>query len=409
MIHQGRFLFLRLFLILGCLNFLSDFSLAQIGPPKKLVVRYDSLNHPFLFWFFPDVTHQELFYDDGVPEQPIFVNRRWFDNQIAVRFSSPYTPFLLDSVAVFITNSDVYPLLPGDSTSPFRLAVSDDSSGLPGQTELISLPAQASNQWGSNGQWVWVSTGLFYKDPIDFWVIFHWFQEHPTAPNIGADYSPNSGRSFVGVDRDFDGNLEWQPYSASNFMVRALIYYNQATSADSFSIYRAISPEIPISDSLHIATITAPGDSFMDQPSTVPDSGYYYRVTAWQEDLESEGSNIVRIIYEPTDVGSQSDNIIPAPAELFQNFPNPFNSQTALFFTLKRQGHTTITVVNLLGQEIAILQSGILPAGLHRVIWDGKNSSGKEAPSGIYFCRLTTSSGSADNVGAISRRMVLLR
>ncbi|MBM4403099.1 MAG: hypothetical protein FJ042_01710, partial [Candidatus Cloacimonetes bacterium] len=40
--------------------------------------------------------------------------------------------------------------------------------------------------------------------------------------------------------------------------------------------------------------------------------------------------------------------------------------------------------------HIATLTDGRYAAGNHEMIWDGKDKTGKTAPTGVYFCRLTT-------------------
>ena len=51
--------------------------------------------------------------------------------------------------------------------------------------------------------------------------------------------------------------------------------------------------------------------------------------------------------------------------ELAQNFPNPFNPNTSIKFTLPETGNVKLTVYNMLGQEIATLVNGVKEAGTH--------------------------------------------
>jgi hypothetical protein len=85
-------------------------------------------------------------------------------------------------------------------------------------------------------------------------------------------------------------------------------------------------------------------------------------------------------------------------AELSANYPNPFNAATELPFELKRSARVTVTVSNLLGQTVATLVDGPLPAGKHRIRFNGAALA-----SGVYLCTLD-----AGNVRQ-TRKMVLLK
>ncbi len=69
--------------------------------------------------------------------------------------------------------------------------------------------------------------------------------------------------------------------------------------------------------------------------------------------------------------------------ELAQNFPNPFNPNTSIKFTLPETGNVKLTVYNMLGQEIATLVNGVKEAGTHII-----NFNAEEFNSGIYIYRI---------------------
>jgi 5'-nucleotidase/UDP-sugar diphosphatase len=74
---------------------------------------------------------------------------------------------------------------------------------------------------------------------------------------------------------------------------------------------------------------------------------------------------------------------MPSEYGLAQNYPNPFNPSTTIRFALPTSGHVTLTIHNLLGQEIGTLVDGELDAGRHSVVFDAAG-----LPSGVYFYRL---------------------
>jgi hypothetical protein len=89
---------------------------------------------------------------------------------------------------------------------------------------------------------------------------------------------------------------------------------------------------------------------------------------------------------------------IPASLSLEQNFPNPFNPSTSIRFTLPSDGSVRLTVHDILGKEVAVLDEREHQAGMSEVMWDASSVS-----SGIYFYRLRTEQGS------ITKRMLLVK
>ena len=104
---------------------------------------------------------------------------------------------------------------------------------------------------------------------------------------------------------------------------------------------------------------------------------------------------------EPTAV--REVNAIPYAMQLLPNYPNPFNSETRVAFTLPQPTRARIVVYNALGQSVRILLSSDMAAGRHELTWDGRNDRGIGLASGVYFYRLYAK----DRVR--SRSLVLLR
>jgi hypothetical protein len=85
--------------------------------------------------------------------------------------------------------------------------------------------------------------------------------------------------------------------------------------------------------------------------------------------------------------GIKSATAIPAQFRLEQNYPNPFNPITSLKYNLPVESKLTLTVYNVLGEVMAVLQDGVRPAGSQSVEWNAANVA-----SGIYFYRLEATS-----------------
>jgi hypothetical protein len=110
------------------------------------------------------------------------------------------------------------------------------------------------------------------------------------------------------------------------------------------------------------------------------------------------------------EVRDQEQVAVPSHFELSQNYPNPFNPATTIPFQVGGSRfmvhspiHTTLKIYDILGQLVRTLVDEEKTTGNYKVIWDGKDDSGKEVSSGIYFYQLKTPNYAA------TKKMVLLR
>ncbi len=68
--------------------------------------------------------------------------------------------------------------------------------------------------------------------------------------------------------------------------------------------------------------------------------------------------------------------------------PSPFRGATAIEWSLAHDGAADLAIYDLMGREVRVLVRGVVPAGVHRVEWDGHSANGRAAGAGIYFARL---------------------
>ena len=73
----------------------------------------------------------------------------------------------------------------------------------------------------------------------------------------------------------------------------------------------------------------------------------------------------------------------PKPYEVW-NYPNPFSESTTITFASERSGNATVSILNLLGEEVARIYSGMLGPGRHSIPWKKPAS----LPPGAYECRI---------------------
>jgi len=78
----------------------------------------------------------------------------------------------------------------------------------------------------------------------------------------------------------------------------------------------------------------------------------------------------------------------PSETQLYANYPNPFNPETIIEYALVQTMPVTISVYNMLGQEIIRLIDQTQPAGRYRAIWNGQNTNNQPQPSGFYICKM---------------------
>jgi len=91
-----------------------------------------------------------------------------------------------------------------------------------------------------------------------------------------------------------------------------------------------------------------------------------------------------------TSSSNPNDGLIPALTALEGNYPNPFNPETAIRFSLKEAAPVRINIFNIKGQLVQSLVNSDLQAGYHKVVWNGKDSRGNRVSSGIYMYRMET-------------------
>ncbi len=105
-----------------------------------------------------------------------------------------------------------------------------------------------------------------------------------------------------------------------------------------------------------------------------------------------------------TIVTSNSDTDIPEySTKLYGNYPNPFNPETKINYSLAETGNAELTIYNIKGQRVKTLVNDHVESGEHSIIWNGKDDKDSDVSSGVYFYRLKTAEG------VQNRKMLLLK
>jgi len=113
--------------------------------------------------------------------------------------------------------------------------------------------------------------------------------------------------------------------------------------------------------------------------------------------VEGESAAVSQLWLKENGIGLNPEQLNgdPQVAEGFaleQNYPNPFNPTTTIRFRIPEDARVKLEVFNLLGQKVRTLVDAQRSAGVTSVNWDGRNGSGAQVSSGIYFYRLEAGS-----------------
>jgi len=123
---------------------------------------------------------------------------------------------------------------------------------------------------------------------------------------------------------------------------------------------------------------------------------YEYRLV----DISYSGE---RHIHAAQTVKTPSGDYMIQTMTLYQNFPNPFNPTTTISYDLPERSDLNLTIYDVTGRDMVILENQEQPAGHYEFQWNGVDESGNQVSTGIYLARL--------QAGEYSKtiKMVLLR
>ncbi len=109
----------------------------------------------------------------------------------------------------------------------------------------------------------------------------------------------------------------------------------------------------------------------------------------------------------PVDIqGKFSVDFIPgAPikARSVENYPNPFNPETDIYFNVPAAGNVSVRIFDTRGRLVKELANCYMDAGQHQLHWNGRDNRGRECASGVYYC-VTSGNGFR-----ATRKMIMLK
>ena len=114
------------------------------------------------------------------------------------------------------------------------------------------------------------------------------------------------------------------------------------------------------------------------------------------------GFNIQSVTFTPV-LSIDNGNLNPNYFMLGQPYPNPFNPSVSVDLTVDKSDTYQINIFNIRGELVNSWNTGNLSVGNHLLKWNGKNSKGKNAQSGLFF--ISVSNG----ISNTNKKLMLLR
>ncbi|OGJ88281.1 MAG: hypothetical protein A2268_05205 [Candidatus Raymondbacteria bacterium RifOxyA12_full_50_37] len=155
-------------------------------------------------------------------------------------------------------------------------------------------------------------------------------------------------------------------------------------------------------------TISFVADTFFSLLTTLKSGRYSWKVSA---DVNFNRYSITDTFWiVPSSAAEWNKNTLPKVFALHANLPNPFNPSTTIQYDLPENCVVELTVFNAQGRLVRRLVTRAMPAGYHRVEWDGRAQDNTAQPSGVYFYRIRAA-GVGDNrtLYSLTKKMVMVQ
>lgn len=217
---------------------------------------------------------------------------------------------------------------------------------------------------------------------------------------FGIHYSTSAGYpagTDAGPAINYKGNMMWwngqwttllnlSATQDRNWNIQGFVGYAGSRDLISYRIYK---------NEVLLESVPSTQLNYTD---TVSEGIWNYHVKAlYTGDIESSASNTVTI---NTTSNDQPELLL---TQLKGNYPNPFNPETYIQYSLKNESLVSLKIYNIKGELVRTLINSKQNKGEHKILWDGKDQHQNKVSSGVYFYKMQSGSYSEQ------KKMLLLK
>ncbi len=211
---------------------------------------------------------------------------------------------------------------------------------------------------------------------------YHDFQiiAHSAAPSVFWVSEPDSGYSVDNLAPAAPLNLAGEQVYTPEGMQLTWDPNSEGDLAG-YNIYRGTSSGfIPGPGNF----VTSTADTLTFDGDWSWEAGYWYKIAA----VDIHGNESPFAVTGPGEITGDDPMPMPEATFLAQNYPNPFNPITSIGFGIKASGYVSIRIYDAAGRLVTTLVDESRLAGRYTTEWNGQNTDGSTAASGVYFYRL---------------------
>ncbi|MCF7920307.1 MAG: T9SS type A sorting domain-containing protein [Candidatus Cloacimonetes bacterium] len=294
----------------------------------------------------------------------------------------------------YVTNSTPY-YEPGETATWYFTVYNESADNEWVQEVDLQFPAGITL---TDAQDFYVAPGrtMFWDDVTGEGVLTTWTGSEPNGAGVLRTGEHSSAAAYVTIAEDIGNAVEigytifgdgygYEPHEVSGSIPMSYPLYWIALDQLSGSL-----------NSNEIDNITLTIDATELEPGV-----HICEILISSGDIDGDVHIPVSLHVISTD---SSPDVLPAVTELTGCYPNPFNPETTISFSIAEDTENSmLSIYNVKGQLVRTLVNNVLPAGNHFAVWNGRDNSDNPVASGVYFYRFQA--GDCDQ----SQKMILLK